>query len=384
MFIRPIYRPFWEGLTHWVGHHLFHFGAGFDPSSFRDTRFLYVEILCIALASILLTIVWLVVDRSDRFERLAFAGMKVFIRYSLSYMVMIYAMDKIFLIQFPFPGLMRLVQSYGDSTPMALMWTFVGYSTVYTIFAGLAEAAGAILILFRRTVTIGALLLTVVMANVALMDLCYDVTVKILAIHFLLLSVFLWADDAHRLLNFFFLNRPVASRNLQPLLPIRSRVASVLLKTLVVLYVLVPVTIRSAHAWRDFGPYAAKPPLYGLYSVSAFNSNGIGYAPLTTDSKHWRYVAIEGKTSFQVRTMDDTLLGYKMDYNPATRTVSLNTLGESSGSGALLVSKASDGGITLTGKLNHDDPKIDLAPIDPRKFTLVSRGFHWISESKTM
>lgn len=39
-----------------------------------------------------------------------------------------YGMFKISPSQFPAPGLSRLVQPYGDSSPMGLLWTFMGVS----------------------------------------------------------------------------------------------------------------------------------------------------------------------------------------------------------------------------------------------------------------
>jgi hypothetical protein len=41
---------------------------------------------------------------------------------------------------------------------MGILWTFMAASTGYTIFAGLAEAVAGLLLLFRRTSTLGALL----------------------------------------------------------------------------------------------------------------------------------------------------------------------------------------------------------------------------------
>ena len=47
-----------------------------------------------------------------------------------------YGINKVFALQFPEPGLQRLTQDYGDSSPMGLMWTFMGASAPYTMFAG--------------------------------------------------------------------------------------------------------------------------------------------------------------------------------------------------------------------------------------------------------
>jgi hypothetical protein len=48
--------------------------------------------------------------------------------------------------QFPAPTQDRLMQSYGDSSPMGLLWTFMGASEPYTMFVGFAEMISGILL----------------------------------------------------------------------------------------------------------------------------------------------------------------------------------------------------------------------------------------------
>jgi hypothetical protein len=40
--------------------------------------------------------------------------------------MLVYGFIKVFPTQFHLPGPGRLVQPYGDSSPMALLWTFMG------------------------------------------------------------------------------------------------------------------------------------------------------------------------------------------------------------------------------------------------------------------
>ena len=68
-----------------------------------------------------------------------------------------YGTIKIIQTQFPFPSFDRLLERYGDSSPMGLLWTFMGYSRPYNFLAGACEASGGLLLFFRRTTTLGAL-----------------------------------------------------------------------------------------------------------------------------------------------------------------------------------------------------------------------------------
>ena len=57
-----------------------------------------------------------------------------------------------------------------------------GHSGPYTFIAGLAEIVGAVLLLWRRTTLIGALLLAGVLVNIVLLNFCYDVPVKLFSV----------------------------------------------------------------------------------------------------------------------------------------------------------------------------------------------------------
>jgi len=53
------------------------------------------------------------------------------------------------MVQFEPPGYGRLTQPLGQYSPMALLWTFMGYSPLYTSFTGSAEVIGGVLLFFR-------------------------------------------------------------------------------------------------------------------------------------------------------------------------------------------------------------------------------------------
>ena len=101
----------------------------------------------------------------------------------------------------------QLSQTYGESTLMGLLWTFMAASPMYTFFAGLTEVVGGLLLVFRRTTTLGALVVSGVMINVFMLNCCYNVPVKYFAFHLLVASIYLILPDASRLANVLFWNR---------------------------------------------------------------------------------------------------------------------------------------------------------------------------------
>ena len=383
--IRPIFDAIFGKLARWTGRHFFHLTGSIEPNSFRDTRYNYLVLLSVVVISVFVTAGWILADRRGRTVKRVYDLMRVWIRYSLAYMVLIYAIDKVFRLQFPFPGLLRLIEPYGDSSPMALMWTFVGYSGVYTVFSGLAEAGGAVLLFWRRTVPIGAFILTGVMANVALMDFCYDVSVKMLALHFLIMSVFLLAHDAGRLLNVLVLNRPAPAVENGSLLTEkaspRTRQMMLAAKVLIVLYATVPPVIRTYKVFRAEGPFAPHPPLYGLYEVDSFAVNGSNRPLLITDGSVWRYVVVSSPTEVTAKTMDNTLIKLKAKYDPLTKSMEMRPQDAKSTVEKLALAALPQGGISVTGNLGGNKIAGQFRHVDVGKFILVSRGYHWINET---
>src|SRR5204863_6312660 len=109
-------------------------------------------------------------------------------------------------------------QTFGEASPMGLLWTFMGSSTSYTVFSGLAEVIGGLLLMARRTTLLGALVCIGVMVNVVMLNFSYDVPVKLYSSHLLAMAFFLLLPDLRRLTNVLVLNRPAEPAAPRPLL----------------------------------------------------------------------------------------------------------------------------------------------------------------------
>ena len=66
-----------------------------------------------------------------------------------------YGFAKVFPQQFGPPGPFKLIEPYGEFSPMGVLWSFMGASIPYVIFSGACEVAGGALVLFRRTTLLG-------------------------------------------------------------------------------------------------------------------------------------------------------------------------------------------------------------------------------------
>ena len=178
---RWLARPM-QPIAIWIGEHLFHLSgiaATFHDTGSGDTALNYVLVLLCLCLAVVATIVWSVLDRKRTQYRTLEAWFRLFLSFVVAESLVEYGFAKIFPSQFGPISLGRLNETYGESSPMALLWTFMSGSRWYTMFGGLAEAIPGFMLFFRRTRTIGALMGGAVLMNVFMLNLCYDVPVKL-------------------------------------------------------------------------------------------------------------------------------------------------------------------------------------------------------------
>jgi len=151
----------------------------------------------------------------------------------------------------------------------------------YEIFCGAGETIGALLLFFRRTTTLGALVGGAVLTNVFAINMAYDIPVKQYSFHLLALCAFLAACDADRLLNLFVRNRAVAPRFDLSLFatPMARRIATAV-GTVLVLTLVVSDLWSEYQGLHQYGRLAPRSPLYGIYEFEQVEKNGVAQPPL--------------------------------------------------------------------------------------------------------
>ena len=329
----------------------------------------------------LATVAWTALDRRRSEYRTLHEWLRIYIRYALAFAMLYYGMDKIFALQFNMylPNPRTIAMPLGDIGPMELLWTFMGYSKAYTIFAGTGEVIGAMLLFFRRTTTLGALIVCGVMANVVAMDFSYGVTVRILASFLLAEAIFLATPDATRLINVFVLNRPAPAANLdspfnKPWMA-KPRLALNAAILVFALYWSMGPAIKDPRKRGNF----AKSPFYGLYQVESFTQNGKLLPP--SDS-NWRRVIFEHEDYFTALRLDDSIRNYATDFDTAKNRVAIFGWDDASDrekrprwKGEFSYSWKDAENVELQGDFRNQPVVIDLRKVDLSKSPLLSRWF---------
>lgn len=311
------------------------------PYGSGDPTHSYVRLFFHATLAFLGAMIWSRLARRKIAHPKLAAWLHLGVRYSLAFTLMGYGFVKLFPNQFPEPRPSRLIASWGDGTPMNILWTFMGSSAAYVIFSGIGELLGFVLLLFRRTATLGALVAAGVMANVAMLNFSYDVPVKLYSAHLLLFALFLCIPDLRRLLAVFVLNRDVGKRDLRyPRFPYFGVVVKVL--------VVGTAALGAGYGqWKFRNEYFVYPEMRGIWDVERFVLNGEERPPLQTDSIRWQNFIVDYASSAVVRGMDETRSNHGLAIDDENQTLSLSTLSNWS------YELESDGTVTLRGEFQR-------------------------------
>lgn len=349
------------------------------PTGSGDMTWNYVVMFWVVVLSALGAGVWTVVDRRREDYARGYAWLRVGVRYALATAMVGYGLAKLVGNQFSPPSAQQLAQMLGDSSPMGLAWTFLGFSPAYTWFAGLAELLGGVLLLGRRTATLGALVTAGVMANVVMINFCFDVPVKLYSSTLLLMAVFVAGHDAGRLLDVLVRNRPAAPAELsEPVLGPRGRKARALAKGAYVL-MLVVAAIMQWLMVQDMEAMRTDSPLVGVYEVEAFTREGATPGP--GEPSRWEQFTVGEYPYVAIRTADREAKFFGFAHDAAAGTFKLSERGgETPTEYVLAIEQAGPGELVLSGTMKDGAITARLRRIETEKMLLVTRGFHWINE----
>src|SRR6185436_9344811 len=179
--LKPVgeaYEGLWSSFVPWISKQAFQLEIVVHETGSGDTAYDFMRLLCNLVLAVVAGLAWTFLDRKRSNDARIDEWLRVCVRFSLATAMIVYGAHKVFSAQFGTPGLDRLLTTFGNASPMGLLWTFMGFSRVYTLFAGLAEMVGGILLISRRTTLLGALISSGVLGNVVLLNFCYDVPVK--------------------------------------------------------------------------------------------------------------------------------------------------------------------------------------------------------------
>jgi uncharacterized membrane protein YphA (DoxX/SURF4 family) len=367
----------------WAADHVFHakLPLVYAGSGSGDKTFDWVLAFCLLIFAALATGMWSVFDRQRENYVTAYKWFRLFIRFALGSQLLVYGLSKVIPLQMPFPYLTKLIEPFHDFSPMGVLWSSIGASPAYEIFTGCAEVLGGILLIIPRTTMLGSLVGLVCMTQVFMLNMTYDVPVKLFSFHLLLMALFLLAPEFQRLTDFFFRDRSVGPST-QPLLFQTSRANRIALAAQIVFGIwLLGMNIYGDWTlWYTYGGGRPKSPLYGIWNVEELSIDGKARSPLLIDYDRWRRAVFDFPERMVFQRMDDSFVRYNTSINANDKTILLTKNGDKNWKAKFTFQRAAEDQSILDGNMDSHKIHMQLRLVDRSKFRLVSRGFHWIQE----
>ena len=135
LYVSPVARP----LAPWVAIHVFHLSGPvtrYQVTGSGDTTLDYIQNLIDVVFAVAGALVWSILDRKRQSYAKLHPWLILLLRYFLASTLLSYGFDKVFPLQFPYPSFTRMLEQFGDFSPMGVLWSFMGASPAYTFSRG--------------------------------------------------------------------------------------------------------------------------------------------------------------------------------------------------------------------------------------------------------
>lgn len=362
------YFELWQVVAIWLEKHVLHLGfeIGLEAPGINNTAFGWILMLGSLAVAAVVTLIWSVLDRRrphyERLHQWFRLGLRLMVATSMIHYGCIKLIPSQMIAPPPLGILMRPV---GDFPPYHLLWWFIGSSPNFESFIGFAELLGGVLLLVPRTTLLGALVCAGDMLVVFMLNMSYDVSVKIPSLQLLVMSLILVAPDLPRLANVFLFNRRAQPAEAPPLFARKwlHRVPHVLL-FLFGLYAIRSDLAVGAQRYKRFHP--PRPPLYGVWKVEKLTVDG-NEVPLFTPER-WRWVYFQKPGALSIELMTGAGKGYPLALDLDRKTMKLD------GDVMRLAAPQPDV-LVLDGVLEGRRTQAKL-----RRMALIGKNFEWLGE----
>lgn len=404
---------FLDVIIAWTGKYIFHVTytiiSPYDAQH-NDRTYIYLLYFIFTMVAILGTIIWSALDRKRTNYKTLYYWLTTIIRYYLAFTLFLFALEKFFKMQFPDLGLYTLTEPVGNLSPMSLAWAFFGYSYGYNIFMGIAESA-ALLLLFRRTMTFGAILTLVTLANVMAVNFNYDVHAKMYPTALFVMTLTLLIPHLNRVFKFFFTNQTTSLPVIQaPVFKKRwFNISKSALKLFLIGYFII-FSVKdyfvSKQKKNNKEMSKSQSEISGIFDVKSFVVNKDTL--LDGSPQRWNQIVIGGSRG-RIRLRGDSvaymfvsvanreLLVYKNQKHLSTNEQEiLNEYGFSQstsvGMDSILIARqvmskfqftlADSSTLMLNGTIDHNSVSIKAKKrsVEIKDFRLTKNGFHWVTE----
>jgi hypothetical protein len=267
----------------------------------------FLNWLVVAIIAVVGAVIWTVRDKeSATYDRLYY-WLRVALRYRLAIGLIAYGFIKLFPLQAPLPSISNLNTAYGDHSAWKLFSLSLGIVPSYQSFLGGVELLGGLLLLYRRTATIGTLIILPFLGNVFFSNLAYEGGEYVYSGLLLTFALVLFSFDAIRLFRLLSLELPAAPNRFHPVFSEQwQQYGRLALKVGFVVFAVVLYGYSTYAAYRKgpvrFPQTPGLPGAAGLYNVSEFRVGGKTLPYAKHDPIRWQDVVFEKWNTISIKS----------------------------------------------------------------------------------
>lgn len=284
----------------------FFYLARYTPRFVSDVPVLWDWVVAGSLAVAAAT-AWSVLDKKTTEYNKLYYALRVILRYRLAAALLVYGFIKFFPLQMPEPSLSNLNTNYGDIAHWKVFSLSTGIVPGYESFLGLVELSAALLLLYRKTASIGAFIIIPFTGNVVMSNLAYEGGEYVYSLLLVTFALFLLAYDLPRLLTLTSFEKYTLPARFKPVFSNETiRNVRIIAKSVFV-FVFVFFYGYKTYASYKQGPYQfpdspGLPGVAGIYTVAEFRINNVVRPHAPADPIRWKDVVFEKWSTLSVRS----------------------------------------------------------------------------------
>ena len=353
-------------ITHGVARTAFGVTVPLDDVSGGETLFFWIQWSWVLAAAVAIAVAWTLLARRRSYDSWL-PGLRIVVRLVLAASLLEYGMTKVIPTQFPAPLLTSLVTPAGDMTLSALLWTTIGSAPAYQIATGCVEVLAGVLLLLPWTVSLGALLALASLTQVLLLNLTFDIGVKLVTMHLIALAAILLVPMIRLKPDSTLVVRLKADTT-WTILPIALGV-----------YLLGMQTWINWSFWQVGGGGRPRSVLYGIWNVERLSVDGQVRPPELNDyDRRWRRVVFDDPGAVVFQRTDDSFAKYGAAFDRSSGAFVLTKGGSLTWTSGFTYDRASNDQLMLAGEMDGHKIEAQLRLVDPSAFPLLNSSFRWI------
>ncbi len=339
-----------------------------------DTTFHYAQLITFTILSIILAIIWCILNQNKSQSNSLYYLLTTLSRYFLAFQLFDYGVAKIFNLQFSPFDLVKITKTFGESSPMGLAWAFFGYSKWYKIFIGVLEIS-SILLLFRKTITIGAIISFIITLQIMAINYFYDIPLKILSTTLFLLSLSLLSNNLNSIFRFLIYKKNQSLKIISYVTyenKFLNKFKSIL-KFLIISYTMTNSVLSQWKIKNSIDNLQYNHPLYGVYTVTRYITGLDTILDNNYKVLKWNQVIFDNNEIATIKFNNDSIAKYYTKIDTINNSIELYQEPEK-------MEYFFNYNIIESDSLYFNGTIKVLFVKNKISNELMSRGFHWINE----